>query len=283
MAPLETFWRCGECDKVFPSDETLTEHRQMVHHNNSSILQVNQKLTEGSESEMHPVVNDQMICTCGISFANLRTLRIHQKLHHTGVGPYKCNFCNQRLKSNEALWKHMLEHTDRRRKHTCGYCSKSWERASDLAKHIRIHTGEKPHECKECLQRFNDISALRRHEGKHTPFVIYPCDVCPKTFKVAHNLKKHKETHSNPSFGCSLCGESFACESSLADHMSLHNGSLTPFHCQQCNKQFKHSYDLKSHTRTHSKEKPFSCDVCGIKMSDLSSFRKHKKFHEKDK
>ena len=29
------------------------------------------------------------------------------------------------------------EHTDRRRKHTCGYCSKSWERASDLAKHIR--------------------------------------------------------------------------------------------------------------------------------------------------
>ena len=43
-------FRCGECDKVFPSDETLTEHRQMVHQNNSSLLQVNQKLTEGSES-----------------------------------------------------------------------------------------------------------------------------------------------------------------------------------------------------------------------------------------
>jgi len=75
MAPLETFWRCGECDKVFPSDETLTKHRQMVHQNNSTQLEANKILVNGADSEKHPVVNDCMICTCGISFGNLRTLR----------------------------------------------------------------------------------------------------------------------------------------------------------------------------------------------------------------
>eukprot|EP00088_Acartia_fossae_P052626 TRINITY_DN5953_c0_g1_i6.p1 TRINITY_DN5953_c0_g1~~TRINITY_DN5953_c0_g1_i6.p1 ORF type:complete len:854 (-),score=140.61 TRINITY_DN5953_c0_g1_i6:424-2985(-) len=313
MAPMETFWRCGECNQVFPSDETLSEHRNMVHQSNEeqeALLDLTETAGGGAEEGnradgdnnggggnkqgdqgvtsslqlskgKQSGANDQMVCTCGISFANLRTLRRHQKLFHTGQGPYKCNFCNQGFKSNETLWKHMLDHTDRRKKHTCGYCSKSWERHSDLVKHLRIHTGEKPHECTVCQARFNDLSALRRHEGKHTTVVVYPCNMCSKTFKVMQNLTKHKnEVHANQKFACNFCGDLFSDERWLKSHLNQHNGSLTPFECPHCNKQFKHSYDMTNHIRIHTEEKPYTCQQCGKTMVDCSSFRKHEKTHE---
>lgn len=273
---LETFWRCGECDQVFPSENSLTEHRQIVHCETGAS---NSDPNQTNKSDV-AAVNDKMICTCGISFGNLRTLRQHQKEHHTGLGPYKCNFCNQAFKSDEALWKHILKHTDKRKKHTCGYCSKSWERMSDLVKHIRTHTGEKPHQCKVCEQRFSDVSSLRRHEGKHKTSILYPCDMCTKQFKVLHNLNKHKHEHNIVKFSCNLCGKGFSTERSLSFHMNQHNGSITPFHCSTCKKQFKHSYDLEKHEKTHCKLKTHICLVCYKVLSDLSSLRRHEKTHQ---
>jgi len=275
---LETFWRCGECDQVFPSENSLAEHREIVHCQTGA----SKSDTEINKSECTTLI-DRIVCTCGISFGNLRTLRQHQKEHHTGLGPYKCNFCNQAFKSDEALWKHILKHTDKRKKHTCGYCSKSWERLSDLEKHIRTHTGEKPHQCKVCDQRFSDISSLRRHEGKHKTSILYPCDMCTKQFKVLHNLQKHKEEHNIIKFSCHLCRKNFGSEDGLSFHMNQHNGSITPFHCSTCKKEFKHSYDLEKHEKTHTKVKTHICLVCSKTLSDLSSLRRHEKTHQNNK
>ena len=53
------------------------------------------------------------------------------------------------------------------KKHICNYCSKAWERPSDLAKHIRVHTGDQPFQCKDCDQRFSDKSLLMKHVRTH--------------------------------------------------------------------------------------------------------------------
>jgi len=222
------------------------------------------------------------VCSCGVTFANARTLRQHHKTSHTAVGPFKCTLCAKAFKNDCDLRRHILDHTDAGKRHICNYCSKAWERPSDLAKHIRVHTGEKPYKCTECEARFADNSMLKRHERtKHGNSIRYSCEKCPKTFQVYKNLEKHLLTHMKIMvIQCSVCSKEFQDEVSLQAHINLHNGGL-PYSCPYCSLTFRQLADMKKHERVHTKEKPYSCTVCGTKFSDASAFRRHEKKHLK--
>ena len=51
----------------------------------------------------------------------------------------------------------------KRGQHECGVCKKVFGSQTDLARHMRIHTNEKPYECDVCEKRFTQSSSLKAH------------------------------------------------------------------------------------------------------------------------
>ncbi|XP_062994423.1 zinc finger protein 768 isoform X2 [Elgaria multicarinata webbii] len=194
---------------------------------------------------------------------------------------YKCSECGKIYRRSTDLLRHQRTHTGER-PYLCLDCGKSFSRSSILLEHQRIHTGEKPYKCSHCGQGFSQSSNRNQHERTHGK---------EKTALWGANRQRAEDRQGGPKSlrrteeglgpggGTRPPGESPPWRSKVGAKRQRSRLLEKPYRCPECGKSFARSTDFIRHHITHTGEKPYTCGSCGKSFTRSSVLIEHQRIH----
>lgn len=164
----------------------------------------------------------------------------------------------------------------------CNICDKVLSRCN-LAKHKRVHSGEKPYKCNICDAAFSQSNDLKGHQRIHSGERPYKCNICGAAFTLSSTMKQHEKIHLfEKPYKCTVCENGFSRRSSYKDHLRIHTNEK-PYKCIVCKQDFRTISNLNYHQRSKHPNytpKTFHCDVCKKEFRYYETMLKHRTVHK---